>query len=302
MSTFAVGLHHSNILNFFQGTGIRIHPLGCGRGGERSYNSSRSQHSIPCPLVCGIDLCNNKQIFFSSLVSLVVSNINVNIRHTYWAPLNPVTEHAVELTLFLWHMPEGVAKRSFLGCNHQSTCMPSYSLYIHLLWYLMYYPGGMKARVSPVHWSEPHSILAPTQDSNPGGRIDRFRIISGDHYTTTAHNDCLIIIGIIIYNWKFYWILNLLPGSSFSFKRIQATIFELPAVAADLHDLWWFDLCIHTDQILTPIQSISWLLLKSTQIFIEERLCIWSYNNNNNNNKKNFYSPVSNTRCHSIRA
>ena len=117
------------------------------------------------------------------------SNVNVNVWHTYWAPLNLVTEalHAVELTLFLWHMPEGVAEHSFLGCNHQSTCMPSYSLYVQLLWYPMYYPGGMKARVSPVQWSELHSILGPTQDSNPGGRIDGFRIISGDHYTTTSH-------------------------------------------------------------------------------------------------------------------
>ena len=47
-------------------------------------------------------------------------------------------------------MPEGVAEHSFLGCNHQSTCMPSYSLYVQLLWYPMYYPGGMKARVSLV--------------------------------------------------------------------------------------------------------------------------------------------------------
>ena len=80
------------------------------------------------------------------------ANVNVNVRHNYWAPLNPVPEalHAVELTLFLWHMPEGVAEHSFLGCNHQSTCMSSYSLYVQLLWYPMYYPGGMKARVSPV--------------------------------------------------------------------------------------------------------------------------------------------------------
>ena len=30
-------------------------------------------------------------------------------------PLNPVTEalHAVELTLYLWHMPEGVVEHSF---------------------------------------------------------------------------------------------------------------------------------------------------------------------------------------------
>ena len=30
----------------------------------------------------------------------------------------------------------------------------------------MYYPGGMKARVSPVQSIEPHRILAPTRDSN----------------------------------------------------------------------------------------------------------------------------------------
>ena len=28
--------------------------------------------------------------------------------------------------------------------------MPSYSLYVQLLWYPMYYPGGMKAWVNPV--------------------------------------------------------------------------------------------------------------------------------------------------------
>ena len=46
-------------------------------------------------------------------------NINVNVRHTYWAPFNPITEalHAVELTLFLWHTPEGVAEHSFLLLN-----------------------------------------------------------------------------------------------------------------------------------------------------------------------------------------
>ena len=35
---------------------------------------------------------------------------HVNVLHTYWAPLDPVTEalHAVELTLFLWHLPAEV--------------------------------------------------------------------------------------------------------------------------------------------------------------------------------------------------
>ena len=39
----------------------------------------------------------------------------------------------------------------------------------------MYYPKGMKARVSPVQWSEPYSIFVPTQDSNPGGRIQNHK-------------------------------------------------------------------------------------------------------------------------------
>ena len=48
----------------------------------------------------------------------------------------------------------------------------SYSFYVQLAALaLMYYPGGMKARISPVQWSKPYNILAPTQDSNPGGRI-----------------------------------------------------------------------------------------------------------------------------------
>ena len=52
----------------------------------------------------------------------------------------------------------------------------SYSLYVQLLWY----PEGMKARVSPVQWSKPHNILAPTQDSNPGGRIQNNKLISDE--------------------------------------------------------------------------------------------------------------------------
>ena len=57
---------------------------------------------------------------------------------------------------------------------NQLAC-PSYSLNVQLLWYPMYYPEGMKARVSPVQWSKPHSILTPTQDSNPGGRIQNHK-------------------------------------------------------------------------------------------------------------------------------
>ena len=68
-----------------------------------------------------------------------------------------------------YHWNCGRTQRKAATVN-QFAC-PSYSLYVQLLWYPMYYPGGMKARVSPVQWLKPHSILAPTQDSNPGGRI-----------------------------------------------------------------------------------------------------------------------------------
>ena len=43
---------------------------------------------------------------------------------------------------------------------NQLAC-PSYSLTVALLWYPMYYPRGMKARVGPVQWSKPYSINWP---------------------------------------------------------------------------------------------------------------------------------------------
>ena len=39
----------------------------------------------------------------------------------------------------------------------------------------MYYTAEMKARVSPGEWSKTYSILAPTQDSNQGGRIQNHK-------------------------------------------------------------------------------------------------------------------------------
>ena len=64
---------------------------------------------------------------------------------------------------------EGVAKHSFLGGNYQSTCMPHGQLF----WYQMYYPGGMKARVSPDRSLIVYISL--TQDSNPGGLIQNHK-------------------------------------------------------------------------------------------------------------------------------
>ena len=67
------------------------------------------------------------------------------------------------------HWNRGRTQRKAATIN-QLAC-PSNSLYVQLLWYPTHYPGGMKARISPVQLSRSHSILAPTQDSNPVGRI-----------------------------------------------------------------------------------------------------------------------------------
>ena len=54
----------------------------------------------------------------------------------------------------------------------------------------MYYPEGMKARVSPVQSIEPHRILAPTRDLNLESSGPQSR---GNHYTTAA----LIVVTLI---------------------------------------------------------------------------------------------------------
>ena len=80
----------------------------------------------------------------------------------------------ISVTYASWyHWNCGRTQRKAATIN-QLAC-PSYSLNVQLLWYPMYYPGGMKARVSPVQWSKPHSILAPTQDSNLGFRIQNHK-------------------------------------------------------------------------------------------------------------------------------
>ena len=82
-------------------------------------------------------------------------------------PITIESYHAVELTLFLWHMPVdhwncGQTQRKAATIN-QLACI-SYSLHVLLLWYPMYYPGRIKAPESPVQWSKTHSISTPNQD------------------------------------------------------------------------------------------------------------------------------------------
>ena len=54
----------------------------------------------------------------------------------------------------------------------------------------------MKARVSPVQWSKPHSILASTQDSNLGGRIQ-------NHMRWPLHYHC----APLVWTFKEYWFI-----------------------------------------------------------------------------------------------
>ena len=82
-------------------------------------------------------------------------------------------------------MPLKVWPNTALGCNHQSICMPllqplcSAALVPNVL------PRRDEGSGQPCALSsKPYSILAPTQDSI---RAAGFKIISGDHYTTTAH-------------------------------------------------------------------------------------------------------------------
>ena len=90
-----------------------------------------------------------------------------------------------------YHWNCGRTQRKAATINHFAC--PSYSLYVQLLWYPMCYPGGMKARVSPVQWSKPHSILAPTQDPNPGGRIQSHKRWPL-HYHCTLYMVCSLSV------------------------------------------------------------------------------------------------------------
>ena len=71
---------------------------------------------------------------------------------------------------------------------NQFAC-PSYNFYVQLLRYPMYDPGGMNARVCHAQWSKPYSILAPTQDSNPGGRIQ-------NHQRWPLHYHCTLCLEV----------------------------------------------------------------------------------------------------------
>ena len=59
----------------------------------------------------------------------------------------------------------------------------------------MYYPEGMKARVSPVQSIEPHRILAPTRDSNQEPPGPESRVVTT---TLPLHMMVLIMLQIML--------------------------------------------------------------------------------------------------------
>ena len=103
-------------------------------------------------------------------------------------PLTQTQRRCMQLS---WHYFCGI-------CQKVSRLQPSVNLHAHLQHLCLaalvpnVLPGGMKALVGPVRWSKPYSILASTQASYIGLHSTRtqavvFKIISGNHYTTTAY-------------------------------------------------------------------------------------------------------------------
>ena len=91
--------------------------------------------------------------------------------------------------LFLWHLPddttEGVAKHSFLGCNHQSTCMSQEQPLCSpaLVWYPL--PNVLRRRDEGS--GKPCAVDRVSEYWHPlGTRTRDLRVPSLD-YTTTAH-------------------------------------------------------------------------------------------------------------------
>ena len=80
--------------------------------------------------------------------------------------------------------------------EHSSRLQPSINLHapvtafmLQVIWYTMYYPEGMKARVMTCAVIEALIVYKPPLRTRT--RAAGFKIISGDHYTTTAHSDDL---------------------------------------------------------------------------------------------------------------
>ena len=82
-------------------------------------------------------------------------------------------------------MPLKVWPNIALGCHHQSACMPNYSLYVQLVRYQCTTPEGWS-----LGWAlcSDRSLIVYWLPLGTQTRATGFKIISGDHYTTTTHS------------------------------------------------------------------------------------------------------------------
>ena len=88
--------------------------------------------------------------------------------------------NAIELTLFMWHTP---ADTTEAVAEHSARLQPSINLHAPVTAFMISCSGTQCTTpegwrlgwVLAVQWSKPHSILAPTQDSNPGRRIQNHK-------------------------------------------------------------------------------------------------------------------------------
>ena len=78
-----------------------------------------------------------------------------------------------------------------LGCSHQLTCMPQLQLLCSTHLIPMYYPHGVKARVSFVQSIKPHKNIVTHSGLEPKNkkktRTSGSTVQSSNHYTTAAH-------------------------------------------------------------------------------------------------------------------
>ena len=140
---------------------------------------------------------------------------------------------------------------------NQLAC-PSYSFYVQLLWYPMYYPRGMKARVSSVQLSKPYSILAPTQDSNPSsssGLLLLLNVFVITPYVKWMQLHCKQWIVGAIMSCEVMWIY-LIREFPYALNQI---LIGLPVASNQVthrrYDLKWV-IVIYTEKIVRHITSV----------------------------------------------
>ena len=168
---------------------------------ERSWYTASAQ----CPWTILLQIVNVKDTIF--WLSPTIESCNwidfISVAYASWYP---------------WKC--GPTQRKAATIN-QLAC-PRYSRYVQLLWYPLYYAGVMKAWVSPVQWSKPHSILAPSQDSNPGCRIQNHKRwplhyhwqnsckYTNQHETLIEHETLIRRVVVQLFRW-ILWVLLTFP-------------------------------------------------------------------------------------------